>query len=202
MAPVGVAAAWGTSLEGRCVSPRKGGARLFLTNGMAREATRELGGWRPQGVTERVDNKTCSEEVAPEMGVASDWECATLSVEEFVKDLELEVSRDDEVVDTPRSRYLRIRFRGFRTPKGYLVPGAAQPTCSNFLGGMGQRVRPSGLSEMRKRAVLRWGTEYRALSRRHRETEEAAAAFTSERDSVRRNHHGAQSQSPGAGHRR
>ena len=44
MAPVGVAAGWNGSLEGRCVFPRKGGARLYLMNGMAREATRELGG--------------------------------------------------------------------------------------------------------------------------------------------------------------
>ena len=84
-----MAAAWKRSLEGRYVSPHEGGIRLYLLDVMAREATQEPGGWRPQGVMGRVYNKTRSEEVAPEVRGASGRACAALKVEEFVKHVEL-----------------------------------------------------------------------------------------------------------------
>ena len=39
MAPSGVSASWAKGFDGRNLSPRKGGARLYVVNGMAREAT-------------------------------------------------------------------------------------------------------------------------------------------------------------------
>ena len=47
MAPVGAAPA---SSSGFCMVPASSGARLYLMNGMASEAARELEGWRPQGL--------------------------------------------------------------------------------------------------------------------------------------------------------
>ena len=89
MAPVVVAAAWKRSLEGRVVSPREGGIRLYLLDVMAREATQEPGGWRPQGVMGRVYNKTRCEEVASGMRGALGRACVALKVEEFAKHVEL-----------------------------------------------------------------------------------------------------------------
>ena len=47
MAASGITATWRMSLEGRGLSPREGGARLYLMNGMSCEATQELGCWEP-----------------------------------------------------------------------------------------------------------------------------------------------------------
>ena len=69
--------------------PRKVGTRLYLLGGMAREATQELGGWRPEGGTGRVYNESCSGEVAPGMRGALGRACAMLTVEGFVKNLRL-----------------------------------------------------------------------------------------------------------------
>ena len=42
-----VSASWAEGCEGRSLSPRKGGASFYVMNGMAREATQELGGGKP-----------------------------------------------------------------------------------------------------------------------------------------------------------
>ena len=44
MAPSGVTADWKKGIDGKNLSPRRSGARLHMMNGMAREATQELGG--------------------------------------------------------------------------------------------------------------------------------------------------------------
>ena len=51
MAPSGVTVAWKKGLGGKDLSPRKGGARLYVANRMARGARRELGGWKSPAVT-------------------------------------------------------------------------------------------------------------------------------------------------------
>ena len=43
VASSGITASWKVSLDGRDASPRKEDARLFLMNGMTREAPRDLG---------------------------------------------------------------------------------------------------------------------------------------------------------------
>ena len=54
MVASGMPASWKRVLEGRNVSPRKGGDRLYLMNGMSREATREFGGWETAGAIENA----------------------------------------------------------------------------------------------------------------------------------------------------
>ena len=86
-APSGVSAARKKGFEGRSLSPRKGGARLFVVNGMVRGATQELGGMRSPAVTGGVYAKARSEEVAPDMRSALDKARAGLEVEMFVRGL-------------------------------------------------------------------------------------------------------------------
>ena len=54
LAASGVSASWKKGFDGKGLSPRKGGARFYVINGMAREATQELGGWEPPAVMEGV----------------------------------------------------------------------------------------------------------------------------------------------------
>ena len=57
LASSGVSASWKKGFEGRSLPPRKGGARFYVANGMAREATQELRGWKSPAVTEGVYTK-------------------------------------------------------------------------------------------------------------------------------------------------
>ena len=67
-----------------------------------------------------------------------DRACAVLSAEDFTKDLEIEVSIDDEgVARLPRDHYVRPWFRR-------MVPGVAQPARRNFLSAMGRTARRLG----------------------------------------------------------
>ena len=50
LAPSGVTASWRKGFEGRSLPPRRGGARFYVADGMAREATQELGGWETPAV--------------------------------------------------------------------------------------------------------------------------------------------------------
>ena len=55
MAASGMSASWKRVMECRNSSPQRGGARLYLMNGMSCEATQELGGWKtPCNGGERV----------------------------------------------------------------------------------------------------------------------------------------------------
>ena len=60
MAASGIAAARKKGLDGKNLSPRKGGARMYVVNGRAREAAQELGGWKSQSVLEGVYSKARS----------------------------------------------------------------------------------------------------------------------------------------------
>ena len=86
-----------------------------------------------------MPDKPRLEGVAPEMRCASDRTCAAWGVEEFAKDLGLELSFDDESVaglsrlvddervrdDLPRGQYVCSWFRRLCVHKSYPVPGAA-----------------------------------------------------------------------------
>ena len=117
MAAVGVAAAIKKAFGGYEVSPRKGGARFFVTCGMSREATQELSGWKPPEDMERIHSKVRSEEAARGVraGVAraSDRE----EMEDFLKELEFDLTFVGEGrIGLPRSSYARRwfgRFSGF-----------------------------------------------------------------------------------------
>ena len=76
MAPSGVPTAWKRGFGGRSLSPRTGGARLYVANGMAREATQELGGRKSPAVMEGVYAIARSEEVTPEMRSALAKACS------------------------------------------------------------------------------------------------------------------------------
>ena len=108
-----------------------------------------------------------------------------LSVEEFAKELELEAPFGDEgVVGLPRDRYARTWSCCFRSLKGFLAPGVAQPARLNFLSATGQRVRKPGPSDMQERVILFWGTGHRNLLEKVRGDEPAAAECVRERDSA------------------
>ena len=76
MAASGMSASWKQVMEGRNLSSRIGGARLYLMNGMSRQATQELGRWKTPTVMESVYNKARSGEVVPEMRSATNRACA------------------------------------------------------------------------------------------------------------------------------
>ena len=89
-------AAWKKASGGRNLSPRKGGARLYIMNGMTREATQGLGGWKPPAVIENVYKETRSEGAVPKMRAAASKARAVLDVTSFVEDLDREVCADGD----------------------------------------------------------------------------------------------------------
>ena len=99
-APLAITSAGGKKgFDGRHLSPRKGGARLYVVTGMAREATQVLGGWKSPAVMEGVYTKARSEEVAPEMHPAIAKACTVLEVTSFAEDLDRDVcANGDEAV--------------------------------------------------------------------------------------------------------
>ena len=102
-------------------------------HGMANEATQGPGGWGRQGVMERIHNGT-RPEVAPGMHGTLDRARATLSVEEFVKDVDLEVPSDDNgEAGLSRSQNVRSRFCRFHPLRPRLFPSVAQPLRPDFM---------------------------------------------------------------------
>ena len=60
LAASGASASLKRGFDGKGLSPRKGGARFYVINGMAREATQGLGGWKSPAVMEEVYTKSRS----------------------------------------------------------------------------------------------------------------------------------------------
>ena len=60
---------------------------MYVVNGMAREATQDLGGRKSLAAMEGVFAKARAEEVVPEMRSALSKACAELGVELFAQDL-------------------------------------------------------------------------------------------------------------------
>ena len=104
LAAPGVSASRKKGFGGRNLPPRKGGDRFYVVNGVAREATQELGGWKSPAVTEGVYTKARSEEVIPEMRSAVAKACAGLGVERFVRYLDRDMSRERRQGSWARSR--------------------------------------------------------------------------------------------------
>ena len=135
-------------------------------HGMANEATQGPGGWGRQGVMERIHNGT-RPEVAPGMHGTLDRARATLSVEEFVKDVDLEVSSDDNG-EAGLSRSQKSSFAVLpispppTTPFSQCGPASA-PQFHETGVAFGRRVCGLRISDVQKRAGLSWGTEHRDL---------------------------------------
>ena len=116
MAPSGVSASWGKWFGGRNLSPRKGGSRMYVVNGMAREATQGLGGRKSPAVMQNAYVKARSEDVAPEMHASLAKACAGLEVELLVKDLDRGVfSEASDVLGSEKEAETRARLRRFRS---------------------------------------------------------------------------------------
>ena len=95
-------------MPGRLVSPRKGGAGLYVASGISREATQELGGWRSSEVMGKVRSKARSEEVLPELRAGLKRASDRLDMERFSKELKEAVTLVGEnEVGWARSNYRR-----------------------------------------------------------------------------------------------
>ena len=112
MAPLGIASAWRKGFGGRNLSPDEGGARLYVVNGVAREATQDLGGWKSQAVMEVVYTNVRSGEVVPEMRAAVAKACAVLEVSSFREDVHWGLGPGgDEVPSSVRGAAARVWLR-------------------------------------------------------------------------------------------
>ena len=158
LAASGVTASWKKCFEGRNLPPRKGGARFYVVNGMPRETTQELGGWRSSAVMEGVYVRARSEEAAPEMREAVGKACKGLEVEHFVVDLDREVCVDaSEALGAEAGAEARAWRHRFRSVRDLLVPAVVLPIRENFWNLMGRRVRALRLTTHQMREVLSWG---------------------------------------------
>ena len=96
------------------MSPRKGGARVYLMNGMSREATQGRGGLKPPGDMDGVFIQAKSKEAVWEMCAVIFRVCARYGIEPFVTDLDHDVSLSDEcLVGLERRSYARAWYRPF-----------------------------------------------------------------------------------------
>ena len=168
--------------EGRSVSPRKGGARFYVANGMAREATQELGGWETPAVMEGVYPKVRSEEVVSEMRAAAAKACAGLEVERFVQDLGRDVCAEaSEASGAEQGADARVWRRRFRSVRELLVPAAVLPARDDVRFLMGRRVRALKLPTRQKREVSSFGSSFRTALKLYRNVEPSKAAQARER---------------------
>ena len=86
MAASGLSGASQRALEGRALPPRRGGTRLYIMNGVTRDATQERGGWKSPAVMEAGHSRTRYEEVLPEMQAPVAKACAVFGVTALVED--------------------------------------------------------------------------------------------------------------------
>ena len=185
LAASGVTASWKKCFEGRNLSPRKGGARFYVVNGMARETTQELGGWRSAAVMEGVYVRARSEEAVPEMREAVGKACKGLEVESFVADLDREVCADtSEALGAEAGAEARVWCHRFRSVRDLLVPAVVLPIRENFWNLMGRRVRALRLSTHQMREVLSWGTAFRSDLKRHQSTDPQSVIRASRRETA------------------
>ena len=185
LAASGVTASWKKCFEGRSLSPRKGGARFYVVNGMPRETTQELGGWRPSAVMEGVYVRARSEEAAPEMREAVGRACKGLEVERFVADLDREICADaSEALGAETGVEARVWCHQFRSIRGLLVPAVVLPIREDFWNLMGRRVRALRLSTHQMREVLSRGTAFRADLKRYRDSDPQSVARANKREAA------------------
>ena len=117
---------------------------MYLTNGMTREAARELGGWKSPAVMEAVHKRTRSGEVLPEMRAAGAKACAMLDVTACIENLERDLCPDSaEFLGPDGGTHARVWFHLFCSLKDFLAPAAVLPIRENFWSIMGRRARVS-----------------------------------------------------------
>ena len=179
LAASGVSASWGKGFDGDTVSPRKGGARFYAVNGMAREASQDLGGWKSPAVMEGVYTKARSGEVVPEM------RSAVAKVARFVRDLDHVVGAESsEFMGAEQGAEARVWRQLFRSARDLLVPSAVLPIREEFWSLMGRRAKAPNLSTHQMREVLSRGSSYRAELRWYRSEEPLKVARTRDRESA------------------
>ena len=185
IASFGASASWEKGFDGRGLFPRKGGARFYVVNGMAREATQELGGWKSPAVMEGVYTRARSEEVVPEMRAAVAKACAGLEVERFVEDLDRDVCvESSEALGAERGAEARVWRQRFRSVRDLLLPSVVLPIREDFWSLMGRRARALKLTTRQMREILSRGSSYRSELRRRRSEEPRSAARAKEREAA------------------
>ena len=169
MAASGITAARKEGLDGKNLSQRKGGARLHVMAGMAREATRGLGGWKSPAVMESVYTEVRSGEVVPEMRSAVAKPCNALEVTSFAEDPDRDVgSEGDDACGLLMGAAARIWCYRFTSLREFLAPEIVIPIRDNFL--------LLNLSDSQWRAVLLRAREFRLALRSYRNKEPASLA--------------------------
>ena len=177
MAASGITAARKEGLDGKNLSPRKGGARLHVMTGMAREATQGLGGWKSPAIMESVCTEVRSGEVVPEMRSAVAKPCNALEVTSFVEDPYRDVgSESDDAFGLLMGAAARIWCYRFTSLREFLAPEIVIPIRDNFLALMGRRVRLLNLSDSQRRALLLRAREFRLALKSFRNKEPASLA--------------------------
>ena len=185
LAASGVSASWKKCFEGRSLSPRKGGARFYVVNGMPRETTQDLGGWKSPAVMEGVYVRARSEEAIPEMRDAVSRACKGLEVERFVTDLDREVCVGaSEAMGAEAGAEARVWCHQFRSVRDLLVPAVVLPIRSDFWSLMGRRVRSLRLNTHQSREVLSWGSAFRTDLRRYRDCNPQSVARANNREAA------------------
>ena len=185
LASSGATASWRKCFDGKNMSPRKGGARFYVVNGMPRETTQELGGWRSPAVMEGVYIRARSEEAAPEMRAAVDKACKGLEVERFVAELDREICVDaSEALGAEKGVEARVWRHQFRSIRDLLVPSVVLPIREDFWNLMGRRARTLKLSTHQMREVLSRGTAFRAELKRYRDSDPQSVARANKREAA------------------
>ena len=185
LAASGISASWKKCFEGRSLSPRKGGARFYVVNGMPRETTQDLGGWKSPAVMEGVYVRARSEEAVPEMREAVQKACKGLEVERFVTDLDRDLCAGaSEAIGAEAGAEARVWCHRFRSVRDLLVPAVVLPIREDFWNLMARRVRALRLTTHQSREVLSWGTAFRADMKRYRGCDPQSVARTNKREAA------------------
>ena len=167
------------------MSPRKGGARFYVVNGIPRETTQELGGWRSSAAMEGVYVRARSEGAVPEMRAAAGRACRGLEVERFVVDLGREICVDaSEALGAQTGVEARVWRHQFRSIRDLLAPAVVLPIREDFWNLMGRRVRALKLSTHQMREVLSRGTAFRTDLKRYRDSDPRSVARTNKREAA------------------
>ena len=185
LAASGISASWKRCFEGRGLPPRKGGARFYVVNGMPRETTQDLGGWKSPAVMEGVYVRARSEEAIPEMREAARKACKGLEAERFVTDLGRDLCAEaSEAIGAEAGAEARVWCHQFRSVRDLLVPAVVLPIREDIWNLMGRRVRALKPSTHQSREVLSWGTAFRVDLKRYRGCNPQSVARANKREAA------------------
>ena len=175
MASPRITAACKRGLDGKNLPPRKGGARLYVMNGVAREAAQELGGWESPAVMESVYAKVRSGEAVPEMRPPVTKACNVLEVTSFAERLDRDVGLEgDDALGLLKGAAARIWRRRSYLLREFLAPEEVVPVRGKVLALMGRRVRPLNLSDSQRRVGLLRARDFRLTLMSFRKKEPAS----------------------------